>query len=108
MTFDDFLTSTQSRRDEITAFSKIAMVQVDKAIDCSAELGIMENQADAFAKVEFAKAMREARKTYPDATAKEREVFVKADLAVMFQFVADLAIVGRVLRDRIYNRNSSR
>lgn len=106
--FSDWLTATQSRRDEITAFSKIAMVNVDKAIDYSAELGIMENKADAFIKLEFAKALRESRKTYPDATAKEREAYVKADMAPMEQFVRDLAIIGRVLRDRIYNRNASR
>lgn len=106
--FEKWLTATQARRDEITAFSKIAMVNVDKAIEFSAEMGLMENKADAFVKVEFAKALRESRKTYPDATAKEREAYVKADMAAMDQFVRDLAIIGRVLRDRIYNRNASR
>lgn len=108
MTFDEWLAQGQSRRDEITAFSKVAIVNVDKAIDYSAELGLMENKADAYAKTEYAKALRESRKTYPEASQKEREVFVKADLATMFQFVADLAVINRVLRDRIYNRNASR
>lgn len=106
--FDAWITQTQPLRDEITAFSKVAMVNVDKAIDYSAELGLMENKADAYAKLEYAKALRESRKTYPEASQKEREVFVKADLAQTFQFVADIAIIGRVLRDRIYNRNASR
>lgn len=106
--FEAWLESTQARRDEITAFSKIAMVNVDKAIDFSAELGIMENKADAFVKLEFAKALRESRKTYPDATAKEREAYVKADMAKMEQFVRDLATVARVIRDRLYCRNASR
>ncbi len=108
MSFEDWLTESQARRDEITAFSKVAILNVDKAIDYSGEMGLMENKADAYAKTEYAKALRESRKTYPDASQKEREVFVKADLAQMFQFVADLAIIGRVLRDRIYCQNRSR
>lgn len=106
--FESWLSATQERRDEITAFSKVSIVNVDKAIDYSAEIGLMENRADAYAKLAYAKALRESRKTYPEASQKEREVFVKADLSTMFQFVADLAIIGRVLRDRIYNRNASR
>lgn len=106
--FDAWLTETADRRSAILEFSKVAIVNVDKAIDYSAEMGLMENRADAFAKLEFAKALREAKKKYPEATAKEREAYVKADMAPTFQFVADLAIIGRVLRDRIYNRNASR
>ena len=106
--FDSWLTETQPKRDEITAFSKVAIVNVDKAIDYSGEWGLMENKADAFVKVEFAKSLRESKSKYPDATAKEREVYVKSDLSTMFNFVSDLSIIGRVLRDRIYNKNSSR
>ena len=106
--FDSWLTETQPKRDEITAFSKVAIVNVDKAIDYSAEIGTMENKADAFVKIAYATALRDARYKYPDANAKEREVYVRSDMALMFQFVADLAIIGRVLRDRIYNKNSSR
>lgn len=106
--FPDWLTRTQAIRDEITAFSKVTIVNVDKAIDYSAELGLIENRADAYAKIEFAKALRESKAKYPGYAAKEREAFVRADLAPMFQFVQDLAIIGRVLRDRIYNRNASR
>lgn len=108
MTFNEWLAATWERREAIITFSKVAIVDVDKAIDYSAELGLMENEADAMAKLEYAKALRESRKTYPDASQKEREVFVKADLALMFQLVADLAIISRVLRDRIYCRNASR
>lgn len=106
--FDSWLMQTDARRSEIIEFSKVVIVNVDKAIEYSAEMGLMENKADAFVKVEFAKALRESRKTYPDATAKEREAYVKADMAPMEQFVKDLAIIARVLRDRIYNRNASR
>lgn len=106
--FYSWLCETEARRTEILEFSKVAIVNVDKAIDYSAELGIMENKADAYAKLEFAKALREAKKKYPEATAKEREVYVKADMVPMFQFAADLAIVSRVIRDRLYCRNASR
>lgn len=108
ISFDEWLSQTQARRDEITAFSKVSIVNVDKAIDYSAEIGIMENQADAYAKVELAKAIRDSKRAFPAHSAKEREIFVRANLAPMFQFVQDLAIIGRVLRDRIYNRNASR
>ena len=106
--FDEWLVETQPKRDEITAFSKVAILNVDKAIDYSGEWGMMENKADAFAKVQYASSLRESKEKYPDSTAKEREVYVKSDMAHMFQFVADLSIIGRVLRDRIYNRNASR
>lgn len=106
--FSKWIADTSDRRGEIIDFSKVAILNVDKAIDYSAEIGLMENEADAFAKLEFARALRESKEKYPGYAAKEREIFVRADLAHMFQFVADLAIVGRVLRDRIYNRNASR
>jgi len=106
--FEEWLNSTQARRDEITAFSKVAMVNVDKAIEYSAEISIMENQADAFVKVEFAKALREARKKYPDATAAERLAYVKSDISQISLFVQELAVIGRVIRDRLYCRNASR
>lgn len=108
ITFDDWLKKTQCIRDEITAFSKVSIVNIDKAIDYSAEIGLMENMADSYAKLEFARLLREARTVYPDATAKEREAYVNAAMIAIKQFVSDLAIIGRVLRDRIYCQNRSR
>ena len=108
MNFESWLEQTQPRRDTITAFSKAVILDVDTAIDYSGQIGMMENQADAFAKTEFARCIREAKTRWPEHAAKEREIFVRAELAPMFQFVADLSIIGRVIRDRLYNRNASR
>lgn len=107
-TLAEWLAETEARRKEIIEFSKIAIVNVDKAIDYSAEIGQMENRADAYLKLEMAKALRESSTKYAGYSAKEREAFVRADISPLARFVADLAIVGRVLRDRIYNRNASR
>lgn len=106
--FDKWLTETEQRRSEIIAFSKIPVLDVDKAIEFSAEMGMMENQADSYAKLALAAALRDSRAKYPEYSAKYREILVRADLDPYFKFSKDLAIIGRVLRDRIYNRNASR
>lgn len=118
MTFDDFLTQTQARRNELDAYARSPLpIGNDSAGELNALITAEDDaqrllaDAETFLVQSQAKAMFAARQNHQELNAKERELVIKAECANIQRIVDGIAVTARTISNRRYlmmNVNRSR
>lgn len=113
MTFDEWLTSTQARRDALTAYGKTGVPpgEEERALDSLRAIGFTHeaaeflSQAGAHLKHLREKAMWAARKDHPELTSREREIVEKSAVRDIQQVVDACEIAWYSCKSRYYHHN---
>ena len=117
ITLDDWLQSTEERRNELAAYGKTPLpadvgerhADLDQAIRASDDAGRLLADAESFLAQHFAQSVLSMRERYPDLTAKEREAIVRAEVRDIQRIVDSLSISVRTIKNRIMvNLNENR
>ena len=100
---EKWLEESQAQRDELAVFAKQPVLDINEAIQKSAEVSIMEARAVRIMSGLMAHYTLRSRGAYPSNSVDERKVIVK-DQVADFQFILDsISVTSRILRDRIYH-----
>ena len=117
LTLEEWLDQTVKMRADLYAYGKESLpldhgqrhLDFDKAIQNADDAGRLVADADLYLTQEIARETLNIKKTMPGATADERKMLVKGEVAELQHLRDSLAVTQRTIRDRIYtNQNENR
>ncbi len=109
MTFDEWLSQTQERRDELDAFARSPLPlgadvhgETNRLIECEDDANRLLADAESFLTQYTAQAVLGIRAKYPDSSADERKIHVKDEVRQIQRLVDGIHVTAKTISNRRY------
>lgn len=107
--FESWLESTQQRRDELSEYARSPLPigndsngEINTLILAEDDAQRLLADAESYLLMAQAQAMFESRAKHPDLSAKERELWAKAEVGTLQRLVDGIAVTVRSISSRRY------
>lgn len=110
LTFEEWVESTQHRRDELDAYGRSPLPadvserhqDIENAIRNCDDISRIKADAESLLSQAKAQAMFAAMRNHPDFTAKEREIVIKDSIRGLQRLVDGISVTHQTIKSRIF------